>query len=469
MELAHTGSTIARRTHVQRVGDPRRVMGMLFQGPVQVAEYTWPLVVPSNSSSGGSTHVTAAMVLPELQRPGVLQLVLSEQTYVGTSSDPGGSSSGSGAGQAGWVSSAAFARLPLLFLPRAAVQEVETLLVPAMRQEAAADAAAAAATGFGSVPSVPDGQQVSTAVWRHWRALVDDMHAVLELSTHLNQVSAFGPVYSSSTSSSVNTALTTTLRQAAVQQQVLPVVLGFLQQQGLHQCCAALVRQLPPAMAAAWQQQTTGSTGWESVLLPVQEDAQQRQQQQQQQQEEEEEEQHIGCSDAGVKALPSPPHKQGSGAGGSSRRVTGSTAAHSVTAASSSRTPHQQGAAGVTAPAGSSASLVPSSSSCSPGSSSCPAGAGSSHQASLPRVTWVTPWRLFPGDLEQQYLQYKHTTYLWLDRYVAAFTALYMIALVVRMVVERDVAGTAFYLYYIACKCLPYISLWRGQLDVFFR
>jgi hypothetical protein len=470
LELARTAPATDCSTHVQQPDNQRRVMGMLFQGPVQVAEYTWPLVAPS-SSSRVSTHITAAMVLPELQSPGVLQLVLLEQTLVAPFSAPGSSSAGDS--QAGWVSSAAFARLPLLFLPAGAAQEVEALLAPAMRQEAAA----AAPAGSGGTQFVPDAQQVSTAVWHHWQALVDDMHAVLELANHLSRASPAGRAHSSSSSSSstrarhlgssAGTVPAPTLKAAAVQQQVLPVVLGFLQQQGLHQCCAALLRQLPPTVAAAWQQQVTrqayrsssSSPSLQSMLPPVQEDAQQQKDQQQQQ---------HSRSAADVKAPPLLVHKQGSGATSSSSDcVTGSAAMQGGMLATSSHAAHQQGREGVT-PSAAAAAASPASSS-SQGTSSSHTGAGSSHQVSPPEVTWVTPWCLFPGDMEQQFLQYKHTTYLWLDHYVAAFTALYMWALVARMVWERDVAGTACYLYYITCKCIPYISLWRGQLDVYFR
>jgi hypothetical protein len=83
--------------------------------------------------------------------------------------------------------------------------------------------------------------------------------------------------------------------------------------------------------------------------------------------------------------------------------------------------------------------------------------------------SWWLPLTYFPSHIEQEYVQYKHNKNVLYDYYTAAFGLFYCLALVGRMVWERNVMGTAMYLLYIIFKAGVYVPLVLGKRDWFLR
>jgi hypothetical protein len=91
------------------------------------------------------------------------------------------------------------------------------------------------------------------------------------------------------------------------------------------------------------------------------------------------------------------------------------------------------------------------------------AAAGAAPQQSLPSSSAATCWSGFSSRLEQQYVQYKHQQYLWLDRYAAWYALLRFCVLLVRMVREGDLQGSFLYLCHVISKGVPYVLLLQSR------
>jgi hypothetical protein len=191
------------------------------------------------------------------------------------------------------------ADVPLLVLPAAAQQEVQQLLLPAMRQEvqAAQEITLQQQQGFDQ-PTAEDFARMSMAVehgaWQHYRQMANDMYAVVQLSAAAAAEAAAAQAAASVSHNTDDNAeaggvvqgpaaaaagvvvvphnnggaeepaaaagVTQPASSAAALQHLadvllFPLLLPFLATQGLHNMLRLLLMCLPQQLQHQWQQQ----------------------------------------------------------------------------------------------------------------------------------------------------------------------------------------------------------------------
>jgi hypothetical protein len=291
------------------------------------------------------------------------------------------------------------------------VQEVQQVLLPAMQREVLEGWAGSQAG------AAPDGTPVGmplpllqAAVWQHWQALADDLGLVLGLQQRLARYQEEN------------------LQQQAPQQQQARC------QAAAAAAAAAATSAEGSTLGACMRQQEPAQVDYvKHQLLPVVQD--------------------YLASQGLLELL------------GVVERAAAAWQPQS--------TPAQD--TGTHAAAGGDAAGMAASSSSSLGSSG-KAPVECHHQQqqqcttpSRPDMGVTTCWSGFASRLEQQYVQYKHQQYLWLDRYAACFATLWVCVLLARMALERDVHGFVMYLGYIQSKAVPYFALLAGHVAYFQR
>jgi hypothetical protein len=301
---------------------------------------------------------------------------------------------------------------------------------------------------------------LQAAVWQHWQGLADDLGLVLGLQQRLaSDPQLQGQQQQQQHQAAIN----------LVVQDVVPNLVSFLLQQGLQQVAAVvqqaaqtIVASFPPATqpvaAAAMSSGTRGAR--HATLASVK----------------------SGSGNAARRPgrpplCPAPVQRQGSswpgshGDGVCSNSSSGSGSITSTLISSSGVASGSQPQVGPGTDAvhkdrcetgGSSSSSSHDKVSSQPQQQQQqeegkPDSAAPSQ--SLPQLTAATCWSGFPCHLEQQYVQYKHQQYLWLDRYAAWFTLMWICVLLVRIVWEQDPQGIIMYLCYLLGKAAPYTLL----------
>jgi hypothetical protein len=344
------------------------------------------------------------------------------------------------------------------------VQEVQQLLLPAMQQEVLegwAGSQAGATTAGTAAEQTPGGMPLpllQAAVWQHWQALADDLGLVLGLQQRRANEQARGPQGQAQQQ-----------RQHRVStlmlQDVLPNLLGFLLRQGLQQVAALVqlaaqemsvpfqVASPPPTPPTAAAMAPRARAAWQATPASMPSATLKR-----------------GGSGMAARRSGRPPlpPSQGLGRGSSPAGVTVVVRSGSSTSSSSStgRSQLQEGP-GTGAVHGEGGDTAGSSSSHGQESGQRQEALqhkeGSSDSAASPhtplQLTAATCWTGFPSHLEEQYVAYKHQQYLWLDRYAAWFTLLWICVLLVRMVWEQDPQGIIMYLGFLLGKAAPYTLL----------
>ena len=376
--------------------------------------------------------------------------------------------------------SRAFACLPLLLLPLPAQQEVQQLLLPAMREEVSQIQLLQQQQHQQEEEQLEQHFEVEggkpltdVLLWPHWCELAGDMAELMQ---------AFGlpPVPPAAAGGAASEAEVEVNHQQEQQQQqrqqyvlqhVVPLVLPYLSGLGLHHCLQLMLGCLPQEAQQWWDQEQQHRIR----LLAELEEAEQAtaaavvgEEQQQQQQEQRAREEGEGV---GVNAIESC-NPEAAGFRGTVPEAGAAAAAGSAAASaaepSSPVKPHKGSVL---------AQPLSPSASKSQQKKDKQQQYGLPHhqqqelqqQQQAPSIPWWLPLSYFPASLEQEYVQYKHNKNLLFDYYTATFGMLYCLALVGRMVWERSVMGTAMYLLYIIFKAGVYVPLVLGHKEWFLR
>lgn len=315
------------------------------------------------------------------------------------------------------------AEVPLLVLPAVAQQEVQQLLLPAMRQEVQAEQLHQQQRTLDLSPDEFARQvlQVECAAWQHFCQLANDVFAVMELSSaaEAEALAAAGPSTSAQAQNQAVAAaaaasgvpsialVPAAQRQAVVgsvvalnhiaESVLFPLLLPFLAAHGLHNMLQLLVACLPMPLQLQWQQQQLprlqhlAQTAPPALHLPVIE-------------EDDDERQATSSLSTQPSAVQEPASSSESSEPFTSHSVQQQApqAKASLQLEESAQGPQAAEVDPSHSVSKGSASWEPVKHQAAVASTQAPAAGVVSAAVADAAVTWLTPLRQFPGDLEQR-------------------------------------------------------------------